>query len=91
MSQCIHCVVSGRVQGVFFRVSTEEMANRLGLSGWVRNTPSGNVEVEACGSAKQLGEFHEWLWKGPVGASVKDVRCKEAEGIPEEVGFYIKY
>jgi len=76
---CLHCIVSGRVQGVFFRASTQDKANGLGLSGWVKNRYDGAVELEACGDAEPLRQLQEWLWQGPQHASVSDVACKPVE------------
>jgi acylphosphatase len=71
----LHCFVSGRVQGVFFRSSTQDQANQLGLSGWVRNLPDGRVEVLAQGNPDAIEELHSWLELGPRHASVSDVEC----------------
>lgn len=71
---CAHFRVRGQVQGVFFRASTEAVALRLGLSGWVRNSENGDVELVACGTARQLGELEKWLWQGPSSARVTDVQ-----------------
>ena len=70
---CAHWRVRGQVQGVFFRASTEAVALRLGLSGWVRNCENGEVELIACGSAQQLDELEKWLRQGPPGARVAGV------------------
>ena len=69
----MHYLVSGRVQGVFFRVSARDTARGLGLSGWVRNTPQGKVELIACGDIAALQEFEAWLWQGPAQAQVTAV------------------
>ena len=91
MSTCIHCIVSGRVQGVFYRASTQEKALQLGLTGWVRNMPNGDVELEACGSKEQVGQFHEWLWQGPAHAVVSDVVCKSTGGESVIDDFEVRY
>jgi acylphosphatase len=67
-------LVQGRVQGVGFRYSAYYEARRLGLSGWVRNTPDGAVEVLAEGRKKDLESFLQWLRRGPPGAWVDSVR-----------------
>ena len=78
----LHAIVHGRVQGVFFRDSTRSEAQRLGLSGWVRNNPDGTVEVEAVGARPALEELHDWLGLGPPAARVDrvDADWGEAEG-----------
>jgi acylphosphatase len=65
------------VQGVFFRHSTREKANTLGVSGWVRNCPDGTVELEACGNEAAVEELIAWCRIGPPSASVSDVEIAE--------------
>ncbi len=65
--------VTGRVQGVGFRWWTRTQALRMGVSGTVRNTPQGAVEVQARGSAEALDAFRERLHSGPPGAQVERV------------------
>lgn len=77
MNRCRHYKVSGRVQGVFFRASTESTARRLGLTGWVRNLPDGGVELVACGDESKLQELEQWLWQGPPHARVEQVTGRE--------------
>jgi len=74
---CIKCRIHGRVQGVWFRGSTQSEANRLGLSGYARNLPDGTVEVVACGSAAQLAILHQWLHHGPTAARVDRLDCTD--------------
>lgn len=62
--------VSGRVQGVFFRASTQETAQRLGVNGIVRNEPDGSVYIEAEGEAPALDQFTAWCRQGPSRARV---------------------
>lgn len=73
MTRCRRYLISGRVQGVFYRASTQTAARRLGLSGWVRNLADGRVEVVACGAETLLAEFGRWLWHGPPEAMVSSV------------------
>jgi acylphosphatase len=75
----LHCFVSGRVQGVFFRQSTQAQANLCGLTGWARNLQDGRVEVVAIGNQQQLERFKQWLNTGPPMAQVIDVECEEVE------------
>lgn len=71
--QCRRFLVSGRVQGVFFRSSTRDRAMQLGLKGFARNLEDGRVEVHACGKRDVLAVLEEWLWQGPPMAQVNDV------------------
>jgi len=66
----IRFLVSGRVQGVFFRMHTRQQALRQGLTGWVRNLPDGRVEGVASGAADGLESFQSWLNRGPEHARV---------------------
>jgi acylphosphatase len=66
-------LVSGRVQGVGFRYSACREAQALGLSGWIRNTDDGEVEVHAEGERSSLDSFAAWLHEGPPGAFVTSV------------------
>ena len=79
MNRCRHFLVSGRVQGVFFRAATEATARRLDVTGWVRNLADGSVELVACGAEAKLAELERWLWQGPPRARVEQVRSREAE------------
>jgi acylphosphatase len=74
----VHFRVSGRVQGVFFRASTQAKALDLGLTGWVRNCADGDVELVACGDVARLETLERWLWQGPPHAHVNGVRRHEA-------------
>jgi acylphosphatase len=80
------CVVSGRVQGVWFRASTRDRARSLGLDGWVRNLPDGRVEVLVSGPEAQVEALCAWLWQGPPLARVDEVACEPA-GVPAGPGF----
>jgi acylphosphatase len=74
---CIHCFVSGKVQGVWFRAATQEEANKLGITGWARNLPDGRVEVMACGEKAKIMQLHAWLKKGPELARVTELSYEE--------------
>lgn len=71
--QGLHCFVSGKVQGVWFRASTREQAVHLGLTGWAKNLADGRVEVTAFGEKHKLDQLFQWLKRGPVMAKVTDV------------------
>ena len=73
---CERCLVSGRVQGVFFRASTQTRALDLGVTGYARNLPDGRVEVLICGDKHKTKELKDWLWEGPTHAHVDTVECE---------------
>ena len=76
----IRCVVSGHVQGVFFRASTRQVAESLRLAGHALNLPDGRVEVVAAGPLEALEVLKEYLRTGPTGASVSSVTCEQWDG-----------
>ncbi len=90
MNERLRLLVSGRVQGVFFRAHTQEEARRLGLTGWVRNLPDGRVEALAEGPRDALEALLAWARVGPPSARVTgvDARWDAAEGT--HAGFEIR-
>ena len=72
-------VISGKVQGVFFRASTARMAEQLGVRGLARNLPDGSVEVLALGAATSLVTLAGWLRQGPPLAMVTSVTEQEQD------------
>lgn len=82
MSASYRFVVTGRVQGVYFRESTREQAQKLGLVGWVCNLADGRVEGVAHGSEAALEALHRWLLLGPSTARVDAVDWRPAERTP---------
>jgi len=89
---CRHYVVTGRVQGVFYRASTQEEATRLGLHGWVRNRDDGSVELLACGEEAILNQLEHWLWQGPKFAEVSGVEVDTADTNGDGINsFSIRY
>ncbi|MCW9013317.1 MAG: acylphosphatase [Gammaproteobacteria bacterium] len=87
---CKHYLISGRVQGVFYRSSTQQTAQRLGLSGWVRNMRDGRVEAVACGSDAQLARLEAWLYQGPPMAAVDNIEITAQSEIAASE-FIIRY
>ena len=87
----VHLVVRGRVQGVYYRATTQKKAIELGLVGWVRNRADGTVEVVAEGDREALEKLIEWCRVGPEGAHVTyvDANWEYYEG--EFTEFTIKY
>lgn len=72
-------MVSGKVQGVYFRQTTKEKAKTLNITGTVKNLPDGTVHITATGTADQLKEIIEWCWQGPSRARVSNVRHETCE------------
>jgi acylphosphatase len=73
----VSVLVRGRVQGVFYRASTVEKAQQLGITGFVRNEPEGSVYIEAEGEDEALQQFVAWCRIGPPRAAVIDVEIQE--------------
>jgi acylphosphatase len=74
----LRCLVSGRVQGVFFRGATQVRMRELGVHGWVRNLPDGRVEALVEGEDAALARALEFLRSGPRGAEVMDVQVSDS-------------
>ncbi|MEO5350271.1 MAG: acylphosphatase [Magnetococcus sp. YQC-3] len=75
--------IFGRVQGVYYRASTQQEAERLGLTGWVKNRPDGSVEAEVHGASSAVTALIAWCQHGPPGARVERVEvtdCPPATG-----------
>ena len=82
-------LVTGRVQGVFFRASTRERALKLGLHGYAKNLPDGRVEVLAEGDASAVDALERWLRVGPPMAKVETVERGDADAGATGPGFEI--
>lgn len=79
MIKHFNIIVTGKVQGVFFRANTQTEAKKLGLSGFVRNESNRNVYIEAEGEEEQLKELLKWCRSGPPKAIVQEVKFIESE------------
>ena len=86
-----HIFVSGYVQGVFFRSSMKEVADKYGVKGWVRNLPDGRVEAILEGPENAVNRVIEWARRGPPLADVEDVEVKWEEYKGEFEDFRIRY
>ena len=85
-----HLLVSGTVQGVWYRQSTMEQAQALGLHGWVRNLPDGRVEIQVHGPQAIVQQFITWCHQGPPLAQVSKVQVQDVDtpdSLPQ--GFHI--
>ncbi|MBF8270687.1 MAG: acylphosphatase [Gammaproteobacteria bacterium] len=89
MKTSIHFLVSGRVQGVCFRMHTRQQALQHDLAGWVRNLPDGRVEGMASGATADLEFLQAWLRRGPERALVTSVEVQALAYQPFD-GFVIK-
>ncbi len=87
----VYLIITGFVQGVFFRASTRETAVRLDLTGWVRNLPDGNVEAVFEGSVEKLRQAVQWCRQGPRGARVIKVDEEWKDYTGEFKNFSIRY
>lgn len=77
-----HLLITGKVQGVFFREKAQELAKKLTITGWIKNMDDGSVEAFAEGpDARKLAEFEQWCRQGPPGSHVETFESKE---LPEE-------
>jgi acylphosphatase len=84
-------IISGIVQGVFFRASTREEAVRIGVAGWVRNLPDGTVQALFEGEKKKVEEIVGWCYRGPAGAHVDTVDVAWGKYTGEFRQFEIRY
>ena len=85
----VHLLLSGQVQGVFFRASTKAKARNLKISGWVKNLPDGKVEIVAEGEKEKLEELINWARKGPITAKVEDIEIEWQEYIKKFDSFEV--
>ena len=74
---CIKAIVTGKVQGVWYRRSTQEHALQHGVAGHAKNLLDGRVEVLLCGESAAVNEVVEWLWKGPPNARVTHIELQD--------------
>jgi len=86
-----HVIIHGLVQGVWFRASTKDEADRIGVTGWVRNLPDGSVEAVFEGEKKKVEEIVGWCHRGPSGANVNHVEIDWDQFKKEFGHFTIRY
>ena len=82
--------VSGRVQGVFYRASAKEIADKLGICGWVKNEDDGSVRIRAEGDPEMISKFIEWCKSGPKMAQV-DSLVEETVELSGATDFVVRY
>jgi acylphosphatase len=86
----IRVIVSGQVQGVFFRATVRELAEQLSLTGWVRNRADGRVEAEFQGSRGAVRRALEFCRSGPRQADVNHVDVEHVDLVSAEQGFKVR-
>lgn len=84
-------LISGRVQGVWYRDSTRREAIALGLTGWVKNLPDGRVAAVFEGSAETVEQIIHWCWDGPPHARVDDISRIDKPAVGEFSDFSVHY
>lgn len=84
----LHCIITGRVQGVWYRAWTEKEARALGLNGWVRNLPDGSVEAVFSGPEATVREMIGRCRSGPPRANVENI-TETPTDLPDGQGFTI--
>lgn len=87
----VHVIISGHVQGVFFRDKTQRQANARGVTGWVRNLSDGRVEAVFEGDEKAVQQVVFWCQQGPPNAYVTGVESHSEAVINEYLSFSIRY
>ena len=88
---CGHLLITGKVQGVFFRAYARDQAVQLRLTGWVRNTADGKVEAVVEGSQDKVESFVTWCRLGPPSSQVTDMRVEKQEYRGEFKQFSVRY
>ena len=86
----IRVIITGRVQGVFFRMETQQAARRIGVTGWARNRSDGSVEAVFEGAPEKVEEMLAWCRKGPPLARVDDVAVRDADDQESFTDFTIR-
>ena len=90
MQRELHLFISGKVQGVCYRINAQHMASMQGLAGWVRNLPDGRVELFAQGDEKALRNLLAWAHQGPAQSRVDHVETHWTEAEELLQGFHIR-
>lgn len=86
-----HVLISGRVQGVFFRENTQRKAKKFKIGGWIKNLPDDRVEAVFEGDKKSVEKIVNWVKNGPILAKVKSVDIEWQEYRGEFTGFETRY
>lgn len=87
----IHAIIKGRVQGVYFRFETQKAALKLGVNGWVRNLPTGDVEAVFEAPSDKMDKMIKWCRQGSPASTVTDVVTTRTQKIEGYTTFDIRY
>ena len=87
----LRVIIEGRVQGVFFRHHTQEMASKLEVKGWVKNRRDGSVEAVFEGDREPVDQIIQWCQRGPSGAKVRNVSVTQENYTGEFEDFFVTY
>ena len=83
--------ITGRVQGVYYRVETKNTADRLGIKGYVKNLSNGSVEAVFEGNSTAVRQMTDWCRKGPAAAAVEHVQTQQTDTVSRFQTFEITY
>jgi len=87
----VHLIISGLVQGVFFRKHAQEKAKLIGITGWIGNEADGTVAVVAEGPSNKINDFVDWCSSGPSTSRVDKVKKEKIPYMAEFEDFSIRY
>jgi len=87
----VHVLISGRVQGVWYRATTKQKAEQLGINGWVKNTSDGNVEAVFEGNEDLVDQMVKWCYEGSELSKVNNIQVKSEKHTGEFKDFKIAY
>ncbi len=90
LRRCVHVIVRGKVQGVWYRASAAREATRRALTGWVRNCDTGEVEAVVCGRASAVDDWVAWCHDGPLMAEVAAVDVTAIEPSEQLASFLVR-
>jgi len=91
MNKIVHVLITGKVQGVWFRATTKQEAEKRGINGWVRNTTEGKVEAVFQGSENQVADMIKWCYEGSRFSHVDHVETTDVKQDKQYTNFTIRY
>ena len=91
VEESVHILVTGKVQGVFFRQATKVVAVKNNVTGWVKNLESGQVEILLEGDAQNVNSVIDWCHNGPANSRVDEIKIKQKEFSGQYSNFEVLY